>query len=160
MLFFLYCYQTVKNENDKIKKNHKQKFFHLKSKSDLELYIHRKQKALENLSLALINEITPLDPKEIYCFSPNYNKIDCLKIIYIYIEKLLIFIEKEFKNYLDDKIKVPFRTKLVLEKEIDDKLKYVKTRLLESKINKELLKLVYLPILKIATINYQKNFST
>lgn len=159
ILFFLYCYHRVKNQNDKIKRTHKEKYFDLKHKSDFEPYIHRKQKALENMSIELLKDITPTEPKEIYEFSSHYNKIDCLKIIYIYIEKLLIFIEKEYHNYLDLTIKVPYRTKLVKEKEIDDKLQFVKSRLSSSHINKELFKLAYQPLLKIATIYDQTNIT-
>ncbi len=159
ILFFLYCYHMVKNENDKIKRTHKEKYFKLNQKSNFELYIQTKQKALENMSTALLKDITPVNPQDIYCFSSHYNKIDCLKIIYIYIEKLLIFIEKEYHTYSDLDIKVPYRTKLVKEKEIDDKIKFVKSRLSAANLNEQLFKLAYQPILIIATINSQINIT-
>lgn len=157
--FFLYCYLIVKNENYKIKITHKERFFSLKSKDDLELYIHRKQQALENLHQSLIKEICPIDPREIYKFSSDYNKIDCLKITYIYIEKLLLFIEKEYQNFLNVNIQVPYRTLLVKEIEIEEKLIFVKSRLLDSNIIKKLFQLAYLPIHKIATINIQEKIT-
>ena len=41
--FFLYCYHSLKNENDKIKKINKEKIFNFKSKERVEQYIHKKQ---------------------------------------------------------------------------------------------------------------------
>ncbi len=157
--FFLYCYHSLKNENDKIKKINKETIFKFKSKERVEQYIHKKQYALENLANRLINDINPANPSDIYRFSSNYDKIDCLKIAYIYLEKLLRFVEKEFKNYLNVNIQIPYRSILVKEFEITDKLKELKSRLLESNINDQLLKLVYEPLLKIATINIQEKLT-
>ena len=157
--FFLYCYQSLKNENDKIKKINKEQIFNFKSKERVEQYIHKKQYALENLANRLIKDINPINPNDIYRFSSNYDKIDCLKITYIYLEKLLRFIEKEFKNYLNVNIQIPYRSILVKEFEITDKLQELKSRLLGSNINDQLLKLVYEPLLKISTINIQEKLT-
>ena len=157
--FFLYCYQTLKRENDKIKKINKITIFNFKSKERVEQYIHKKQYALENLANKLIKDINPINSSDIYRFSSNYDKIDCLKITYIHLEKLLRFIEKEFKNYLNVNIQIPYRSILVKEFEITDKLKELKSRLLGSNINDQLLKLVYEPLLKITTINIQEKLT-
>ncbi|WP_269225343.1 hypothetical protein [Flavobacterium eburneipallidum] len=82
--FFLYCYHSLKNENAKIKKTNKERVFKLKSKEQIEQYIHRKQYALENLAHKFIKEINPANSLDLYQFSNNYDKIDCLKITYIY----------------------------------------------------------------------------
>lgn len=157
--FFIYCYHLLKNENDKIKKLNKERVFRIKSKERIEHYIHRKQYALENLAHRLIKEINPVNTIEIYQFSSNYDKIDCLKITYIYLEKLLRFIEKEYRNYLNVNIQIPYRSILVKEFEITDKLNYVKSRLLACNINERFLKLTYEPLLKIATINIQEKLT-
>lgn len=157
--FFLYCYHSLKNENTKIKKTNKERVFKLKSKKSIEQYIHKKQYALENFAHRLIKEINPVNPSDIYQFSNNYDKIDCLKITYIYLEKLLRFIEKEYRNYLNVDIQIPCRSSLVKEFEITKKLKEVKSRLLGSNINDQLLKLAYEPLLKITTINIQEKLT-
>jgi hypothetical protein len=157
--FFLYCYHSLKNENDKIKKINKETIFNFKSKERVEQYIHKKQYALENIANRLIKDINPANSSNIYRFSTNYDKIDCLKIAYIYLEKLLRFIEKEFKNYLNVNIQIPYRSILVKEFEITDKLKELKSRLLGSNINDQLLKLAYEPLLKISTINIQEKLT-
>lgn len=157
--FFLYCYHSLKNENLKIKKLNKERVFKLKSKKRIEQYIHRKQYALENLAHRLIKEINPLNSSDLYQFSNNHDKMDCLKIAYIYLEKLLRFIEKEYRNYLNVNIQIPYRSTFVNEFEITNKLNEVKSRLFEININDQLLKLAYEPLLKIATINIREKLT-
>ena len=157
--FFLYCYHSLKNENTIIKKRNKERVFKLKSKEQIEQHIHRKQYALENLAHKLIKEINPVNSLDLYQFSNNYDKIDCLKVAYIYLEKLLRFIEKEYRNYLNVNIQIPYRSTLVKEFEIANKLNDVKSRLLDSNIDDQLLKLTYEPLLKIATISIQEKLT-
>ena len=153
--FFLYCYHTLKKENNKIKKTDKERIFKLNSKIKSEEYIHQKQYALENLAQRLIKEINPENDSHLYQFSNDYDKIDCLKITYIYIQKLQRFIEKEYKNYLNVNGQIPYHSTFVQEFEISKKLNEVKSILLKSNINDQILKLVYEPLLKIETLNFQ-----
>lgn len=157
--FFLYCFQTVFNGNSLIKESLNDKFFSLKKEEEIELFIHRKQNALQNLSFALFTLINPNIPQDIYTFSSDNTKIDCLKIIYLYLEKLLVFIEKEYHTYLNVNNKVPYRSILVKELEIENKLNFVKTHLSACNLNDELFKLAYQPLLKIATIKIQENIT-
>lgn len=157
--FFLYCYHSLKNENQKIKKTNKERVFKLKSRKQIEQHIQRKQYALDNLAHRLIKEIDPANLSELYQFSNNYDKIDCLKITYIYLEKLLRFIEKEYRNYLNLNSKIPYKSSLIKEFEITNKFKKVKLQLLGSNLNNDLLKLAYEPLLKIATKNIQEKLT-
>jgi hypothetical protein len=157
--FFLYCANLLKNENQKIKRLNKERVFSLESREKMEHYIHKKQYALESLANRLIKDINPKTSIEIYQFSDHYDKMDCLKITYFYLEKLLRFVEKEYHNYLNVNIQIPYRSVLLKEFEITDKLNYVKSRLLESNINERLLKVAYKPLLKIATINIQEKLT-
>ena len=157
--FFLYCFQTVKNENEKIKKLNKETIFNFKSNERTEQYIHKKQYAIENLANRLIKDINPVNKVDIYTFSHNYDKKDCLKIVYIYLEKLLRFIEKEYNNFLNINIQMPYRSILIKEFEITDKLNTLKEILLDSNIDDNLLKLAYEPLLKIATIKIQEKIT-
>lgn len=157
--FFLYCFQIVFNGNSLIKESLNDKFYSLKKEDEIELFIHRKQYALQNLSNTLIKAINPDFPSDIYTFSSDYTKIDCIKITYIYLEKLLVFIEKEYRNYLNVNNKVPYRSILVKELEIENKLNFVKSRLTTCNLNDDLFKLAYQPLLKIATIKIQEKIT-
>lgn len=158
-LFFLYCFQLTKNENHLIKSSLNETFFSFNSEGKIELFIHRKQYALEKLSKSLIDAIKPDKPHDIYSFSSDYNKIDCLKIIHVHLEKLLIFIEKEYRNYLNVNIQVPYRTVLVKELEIVEKLNYVKTRFLDCIMDNRFLTVACEPLLKIETIDIQEKIT-
>ena len=158
-LFFLYCCQKLKKENNKIIKINKEKVFSLKSKGRIEHFIQRKQQALENLSHRVIRDINPAIAIEIYNFSPEYNKSDCLKVVYIYLEKLLQFIEIEYLKYLDIEIQVPFKTLLIKELELDSKLNFIKTHLLELELDNKLMQIAYKPLLKIATNNINQKIT-
>lgn len=157
--FFLYCYQTLKNENDKIKKANKERIYNLNSKAKIEQYIHQKQYALENLAQNLIKEINPRNYKHLYQFSDNFDKTDCLKITYVFLEKLHRFIEKEYKNYLNVESHIPYRSIFLKEVEITKKINTIKSTLLKSDINDQLLKLVYEPLLKIGTLNIKEKLT-
>jgi len=158
-LFFLFCCQKLKQENNKIIKINKERVFSLKSKGRIEHFIQRKQQALENLSHRVIRDINPSVAIEIYNFSSEYNKSDCLKVVYIYLEKLLQFIEIEYLKYLDIEIQVPFKTLLIKELEIDNKMNFVKARLLEINLDNQLLQIAYQPILKITTFNINQQIT-
>jgi hypothetical protein len=158
-LFFLFCCQKLKQENNKIIKINKERVFSLKSKGKIEHFIQRKQQALENLSHRVIRDINPAVAIEIYNFSSEYNKIDCLKVVYIYLEKLLQFIEIEYLKYLDIEIQVPFKTLLIKELEIDNKMNFLKNRLLEINLDNQLLQIACQPLLKITTLNINKQIT-
>ena len=151
--FFLYCYHTLKKENYKIKKIDKERIFKLNSKIKSEEFIHHKQYALENLAQRLVKEINPEKASKLYQFSDDYDKTDCLKITYIYVQKLQRFIEKEYKNYLNVNGPIPYGSIFAKEFEISKKLEEVKSVLLKSNIDDQILKLVYEPLLKIETLN-------
>lgn len=151
--FFLYCYHKLKKENYKIKKIDKERIFKLNSKIKSEEFIHHKQYALENLAQRLVKEINPEKVSKLYQFSDDYDKTDCLKITYIYVQKLQRFIEKEYKNYLNVNGPIPYGSIFAKEFEISKKLDEVKSILLKSNIDPEILKLVYEPLLKIETLN-------
>ncbi len=157
--FFLYCYHTLREENKKIKEINKEKIYKLKSKNKIEQYIHRKQYALENLAKRLIKEINPVNSSSLYQISNKYSRTDCLKITYISLEKLHRFIEKEYRNYLNVNSQIPYRSIFVKEFELSKKLKVVKSRLLESNVNDQLLQLLYDPLLKIGKINIQEKLT-
>lgn len=157
--FFFYCYHTLQQENERIKKLNKETIFNFKSNQRIEQYIHKKQYAIENLASRLIKDINPANPLDIYKYSNKYDKTDCLKVVYIYLEKILRFIEKDYRTYLDINIQIPYRSILVKEFEITDKLIQVKNVLLGSSIDEELMRLAYEPILKVSTIKIQEKIT-
>lgn len=151
--FFIHVFNQVKNENNLIKSTIKQKVYNCNNKDEIEHYIQKTQYVFENLASRIINEINPTVSNDIYNLSIENNQKDCLKILYIHLEKLLRFIEKEYKSFLNVNIQVPLRTVLIKEAEISPKLRFVKSILLDLEIDEKLLQITYQPILKMVTIN-------
>lgn len=165
--FFLYCHQLLMEENQSVKLAIKEKVFTLKSNIKIEHYIHKNQLAMETQLNSLIKTINPETNNELYKYSNQYDKTDCLKIIYLKLEKLLLFIEKEYNDYLNVNIMVPQRTVLMNEYAIKPKLNFVRDSLLAKEMNQELLKILFEPIILLSTINiqnkityYQFNYAT
>jgi hypothetical protein len=165
--FFLYCHQRGKQENINIKSAIKEKVFKLKSHLKIEHFIHKNQLAMESLLNKLSKQINPETTNELYQFSLEYDKIDCLKSIYANLEKLLVFIESEYNEYLNVNIKVPQRTVLMNDYSIKPKLDFVRDSLLAKEMNQDLLKILFEPIVVLSTINiqnqityYQFNYAT
>jgi hypothetical protein len=157
--FFLYCNQLLMEENQNIKLAIKEKVFKLKSNIKIEHYIHKNQLAIETMLNSLVKIINPETNNELYNYSEQYDKTDCLKCIYLNLEKLLIFIENEYNDYLNVNIKVPHRTVLMNEYAIKPKLNFVRDSLLAKEMNQELLKILFEPIILLSTINIQNKIT-
>lgn len=154
--FFLYCCHKLRNENKKIKKNNKQRIFRLKSKKQIEQHIHRKQYAIANLAQRLIKEINPENTAALYQFSDKYDKIDCLKITHIYLEKLLRFIEKEYHTYLNLNTQISYRSTWIRDFGLTGKISEIQAKLSDNSINGHLVQLVFEPVIRITAINIQE----
>ncbi len=100
----------LKIENIQIERKIRETVFRLKSNSKIEHYIHKQQLALENLIAFVRREINPGRRKELYEISEQNNQKDKLKIVYIKLEKLQIFLEDDFAIYLSADRIVPFRS--------------------------------------------------
>ncbi|MFC6876913.1 hypothetical protein ACFQZF_10415 [Flavobacterium myungsuense] len=157
--FFLYCHQSLNLENQNIKLAIKEKVFKFKSKLKIEHYIHKNQLTIEYQLNKLIKQINPETNNELYEFLDKYDNSDCLKSIYRNLENLLVFIEKEYHDFLNVNIMVPWRTVLMNEYEIKPKLDFVRDSLLSMEIDQELLKIIFDPVLIVSTINIQKQIT-
>lgn len=100
----------LKNENIQIKREIRETVFSLKSNSKIEHYIHKQQLALENLIILVRREINPERRKDLYKISGNNSREDNLKIIFKRLEKLQVFLENDYSNYLNLERIVPFRS--------------------------------------------------
>lgn len=158
-IFFLYCSKFLYQENQNIKLAINEKVFKLKSELKIEHYIHKNQLAIESQLNKLIKLIDPNNNNDLYEFSDEYSKKDCLKTIYVNLEKLLVFIDREYNNYLNGNIMVPYRKVLMSEYTIKPKLDYVRDSLMSLELNQELLKIAFEPIILLATISIQNQIT-
>ena len=158
-IFFLYCNKFLNQENQNIKLAINERVFKLKSAVKIEHYIHKNQLAIESQLNRLIKLIDLETNAELYEYSKEYNRKDCLKIIYVNLEKLLVFIDKEYSNYLNVNIMVPHRKVLMNEYTIKPKLEFVRNSLMAMELNPELLKIAFEPIMLLSTISIQNQIT-
>jgi hypothetical protein len=152
---FLYCHHKTKKENQAIQIATKEKVFSLNSPEKIQLFVHKLQTAIDCQLNLLYRNINPKVATELYEFSNEYSKTDCEKAIYTNLEKILIFIEKEYKDYLNLSIQVPKSNLLATEAKVFPKLNFVRGSLLATEINQELLAILFEPIQLLSTINTQ-----
>lgn len=158
-IFFLYCNKFLYQENQNIKLAINEKVFKLKSELKIEHYIHKNQLAIESQLNKLIKLIDPEINNDLYEYSDEYDKKDCLKIIYANLEKLLVFIDREYNSYLNGNIMVPHRQVLMSEYTIKPKLDYVRDSLISLELNQEILKIAFEPIIQLSTISIQNQIT-
>jgi hypothetical protein len=146
------------NENIRIKLSIKNIVFKLNSNSKIEHFIHKQQLALENLITIVVKEINPKKTKDLYSISNNYNQIDNLKIIYDKLEKLQLFIEEDYSDYLNLNSRAPYRSLVKQKKAIALKVKMVRKSLLSVGLHNDLLIIVLEPLTnsKLENVTYNQ----
>lgn len=139
-------FQVLKKENIKIKLSIKKAVFKQKSKAKIEHYIQNQQLALENLIAFVIKKIKPKKAKDLYSISSNHNQIDSLKIIYNSLEKLQLFIETNYFDFLNLNSRAHYRSLVKRKKRIAPKIKTIRETLLPIGLEKNILRIVFEPL--------------
>ena len=91
--FFNHCFHILKNETEVIENSIKTKVLKCKSSAQSTQYIQKNQHALHQFISKLIKRINPNSVADLYTISNNFDRLDCLKLTFIFAEKLLEFIE-------------------------------------------------------------------
>lgn len=156
---YYYYNDLLREATEIIKSNIKQNVFKSDSAHTIEEYIHKNQSALFSLSYRLMKLICPKNKKDIYNTKIDFTDIDILCLTYIYLEELLRFIEKNYFKYIDVNIQVPYRSELINAYDIPEKLETVKPALLSSNISKELLKIIFVPFLKLSAFGIEEKIT-
>ncbi len=156
-LLFIYYYQMAKSVNNKIKNRCKDQIFAYNSNNKTKQFIHKMQASISVLLTRTMTEIKPESVKDLYELSNHYQKTDYLKIIYIHVEKLLRFLEKEYPNHIDENGTVPLRTLLIEQLKQAHQLQLIKSKFTAYCSNKKLLDFALEPIQKITEITLDKN---
>jgi len=134
------------NENIRIKLTIKNIVFKQNSNSKIEHFIHKQQLALENLITIVVKEINPKKTKDLYSISNNYNQIDNLKIIYDKLEKLQLFIEADYSDFINLNSRVPYHSLVRRKKEMAPIDKLLRKSLLSVGLQNDLLQIVLEPL--------------
>ncbi|MEO6301724.1 MAG: hypothetical protein ABIP51_01000 [Bacteroidia bacterium] len=156
---YYYYNDVLKDEVERLKETIKEAVFTHGSSGETEEYIHKQQQAVINLCYQVIKMLDVDQQGDIYKSATEFTDIDILNLVYIKLEVLLRFFEKNYFNYINKNIQVPYRSALLKIYNITEKLEFVKSTLLKSNINGDLLKIIYVPFLKLGAITLEERIS-
>lgn len=147
---YYYYHIVLKDEVYRIKKSITNEVFKLVTSVEIENYIHKLQQTLINLAYHVSSLFDSDKLHNVYKPAEKYNDTDIFYLIYNSIEDLIRFFEVSFFKYMDQNIQIPCRSALVKIYSINEKLEVVKSALLESKIESELMNIIYEPFLELS----------
>jgi hypothetical protein len=148
-LFFLYISITLKSKNLEIISSIKQQTFNLKSNKAVEQFLFKKQAAIESVKNRIIKEINPKTFAELFEIAEDNHKTNGFRSMFLYLEKLSRFIEKDYSKFLNPQTTIAYRTLICDENKNIPKINAIKDFLIKSNINIELFKIIINPISKI-----------
>ncbi|MEO6301601.1 MAG: hypothetical protein ABIP51_00385 [Bacteroidia bacterium] len=149
----------LKKSSEEIKLNIKNTVFQLTTIECIQQYIHKQQQAVINLCWQLMKLIAPIQKNNIYKTATTFTDADILNLTYIYLENLIRFIEKHYLKHIDENIQIPNRSALLKVNNTHEKLVIVKPILLKSAIDPILLKIIFVPFLKLSAITLEERIT-
>lgn len=156
---YYYYNDILKKSLEAIKQNIKNAVFQFQTDECIQQYIHKQQQAVINLCWQLMKLINPNQKKGIYKTATEFTDSDILNLTYIYLEDLIRFIEKNYLKHIDENIQIPNRSALIKVNKTIEKLEIVKPILLKSEIDPELLKIIFIPLLKLSAITIEERIT-
>jgi len=157
--YFIYCSKMLKEENEKIENDIKIKVLKSKSTDEIDQYIKKKQQAFDNLTSGLIKRINPDNAADLYTISENYDRIDCLKLVHLFSERLLTFIETDYNNFLNKNTRLSLKTASAIQEQLMQKMGWFKIKVLQANLDPKLLKSALEPICKLENGNLQNRIT-
>ncbi|MGM8361835.1 hypothetical protein ACSV4D_07980 [Flavobacterium sp. ARAG 55.4] len=124
-LFLCYCNWVLKKELVRNKIRIKETISSLTSRDKIQYYIQKKQINTQCLLSKLASKIKPETICDLYKICYNNIELDCLKLTYQSVEKLIRYLEIEHYQYLDKNGKAPYKTILETGKKIAPQYKQI-----------------------------------
>lgn len=154
-----YCNLILRVENEKIECNIKTKISKTKNLKECHQYIRNKHHNISVLLDTLCSRIEPTNIGDLYVISENFDRIDSLKVTFIYAEKLLFFLENQFFEFIDpvSLASIPFILKH--QEKMNDKIATIKQVVTNSNLDTDLRDLVLRPLSKIIDNSFEKRYS-
>ena len=143
--FLSECRLLSITEKERIKKQFILEVFNSGDDSRIKLYIQQHQRAIIGLADLLFNYLQANGDKNINRVTKQKAITELYEVLYIYLEDLLYFIEKNFPKHFDRDLKIPDLYRWKIAAEIKNGLKLIKTSLQRIKVNDALIKVICHP---------------
>jgi hypothetical protein len=154
-----YYHTLVYFEVERIKKAFTYQSFQLQNQKQIKLYIQNHQLSLERLAQSLLNQLEETEQLQLYTISKEFTLADIYKTIYIQLERVQQHIETHFTKYLDINGTVSHRSRILSSIDINSKLTFIYSHLMEGGIDSKLFKIIDKPLQKLARITGKENFT-
>lgn len=155
-----YCYinKVLEQEVVHIMRNIKMKLFPL-SDEQIERFVKRSQHTLLNHStqIAINNSLTAKDTQ--LKIKTNYDEKDSMILAHSYIVDLMSFLEREYKQYLDEDLQIPYQSDLLKKNAFIQKAKTIVKLLKKLNVDAELIKIINEPLCKVLNLTSENRIT-
>lgn len=156
---YYYYNQLLRAEVALIQQHVKEQVSLLKAQNSIQAFIHDFQHQLFSLSFYLLQCLRPGKSFDVYRPATEFTNRDILNLTYIALEELLRFLENNYLQYINKSIPIPYRSALVNNNNIPQKLLHVKNVLLNNDLSSAFLQIIYNPFIKLGTITLQERIT-
>jgi hypothetical protein len=148
-LKFYYFSALLRKECDSIRKRIQSKVFNLPDKQNTDFYIYKLQRYMIEVSYDLMKAYDfNLDTLS-HSIKDNYSDCDIYTMVYIHLEELIAFVEKNYLEHIDDNVSVPFNSTLYSVYNLSEKISRIHERLELVPIEPELRVILQAPLFKV-----------
>lgn len=155
-----YCYlnKVLEKEVVQIIRNIKINLFPLKDEQ-IELFVKRSQHLLLNHAthIAADNSLTAKDTE--FKIKPEYDEKDCMILAHSYIVDVISFLEREYKQYLDEDLQIPYQSDLLKKNAFIQKAQTILKLLKKLNIDNELIKIINEPLCKVLNLTNENRIT-
>ena len=152
---YFYYFYNLKSEIDRVKSTIKESVFAIKNEHETEHFVQKCQNEVESLCFQLLRLFPDGIKKCIYDKPKDFSDEEILHFIMASLENLALFIEQYYFNYLNKEACIPYRSEYLNVQKLKEKISFVSSVFLLSKIQPELLKILqsYLDRFRVYNIN-------
>lgn len=141
-LFLFYYNWLLKKELESSKIKIKKNISNLITKGEIGDFIHKKQLSIECFLNGVIRHIRPETLENLYEFTNEDIEKDSFRLVYIYVEKLMRYIEKDYCCYLDENSQASLKTVMESKKQLESKLAEIKSYSIDLQFDQNLIVLI------------------
>ena len=154
-----YCHALLRGENEAIKEYIQARILKGNKSKVAESFIPKMHHQISIFLRKLSDRIKPATKEELFVLSENYDKLDCLKIVYMYGNQILTFLEYDYLNLIDRDYNASIS--YLLQKQVDRKndTEFIIKYLQELYIDQNLISALLLPLSRLNCGLYGKSIA-
>lgn len=154
-----YCHSVLINENEVIKDYIQERILKYKKQKETFIFIQKIHQHISTFLHKLSDRIKPVSKSELFTLSENFDKIDCLKVVYMFANQILSLLEHDYAIFIDETANVSlsylFQKQVSLRSDID----FINAELIDRQIGGEVYNLLMRPIHKLNCTLYGKSMT-